>query len=128
MAEFLINSKNSAQKGNFTLTFLNVKNLENIVFSRFLLVFAFIIDAGSFLLFCTLLRVIYFMIQIPFRSKSSLSIIFLSFIDFIIAEIVFRLWPNSIDIAVCVILVLFFINLITDISRSVNLSATFSVT
>ena len=68
------------------------------------------------------------MIQIPFRSESYLSIIFLSFIDFIIAEIVFRLFPNSIDIAVCVILVFFFINLITDISRSVNLSATFSVT
>ena len=51
MAEFLINSKNSAQKGNFTLTFLNVKNLENIVFSRFLLVFAFIIDAGFFCFF-----------------------------------------------------------------------------
>ena len=92
------------------------------------LAFAFIIDAGSFLLFCTLLRVICFIIQIPFRSESYLSIIFLSFIDFIIAEIVFRLFPNSIDIAVCVILVLFFINLITDISRSVNLSATFSVT
>ena len=37
MAEFLINSQNSAQKGDFTLTFLNVKNLENVVFSRFLL-------------------------------------------------------------------------------------------
>ena len=90
--------------------------------------FAFIIDASSFLLFCTLLRVIYFMIEIPFRSESSLSIIFLSFRDFIIAEIVFRLFPNSIDIAVAVILGLFFINLITDISLSVNFSVTFSIT
>ena len=45
-----------------------------------------------------------------------------------ITEIVFRLFPNSIDIAVVVILGLFFINLITDISLSVNLSVTFSVT
>ena len=37
MAEFLINSQNSVKKDNFTLTFLNVKNLENVVFSRFLL-------------------------------------------------------------------------------------------
>ena len=79
-------------------------------------------------LFCTLLRVIYFMIQIPFWSEPSLSIIFLSFRDFIIAEIVFRLFPNSIDIAVAVILGLFFINLITDISLSVNFSVTFSTT
>ena len=90
--------------------------------------FAFIIDAGSFLLFCTPLRVIYFMIQIPFRSEPSLSITFLSFSYFIIAEIVFRLFPNFIDIAVVVILGLFFINLITDISLSVNFSVTFSVT
>lgn len=68
------------------------------------------------------------MIEIPFRSESSLSIIFLSFRDFIIAEIVFRLFPNSIDIAVAVILGLFFINLITDISLSVNFSVTFSIT
>ena len=68
------------------------------------------------------------MIQIPFRSEPSLSITFLSFRDFMIAEIVFRLFPNSIDIAVVVILGLFFINLITDISLSVNLSVTFSVT
>lgn len=68
------------------------------------------------------------MIEIPFRSESSLSIIFLSFRDFIIAEIVFRLFPNSIDIAVAVILGLFFINLITDISLSVNFSVTFSTT
>ena len=87
-----------------------------------------IIDAGTFLLFCTLLRVIYFMIQIPFRSEPSLSITFLSFRDFIIAEIVFRLFPNSIYIAVVVILGLFFINLITDISLSVNFSVTLRVT
>jgi hypothetical protein len=68
------------------------------------------------------------MIQIPFWSEPSLSIIFLSFRDFIIAEIVFRLFPNSIDIAVAVILGLFFINLITDISLSVNFSVTFSTT
>ena len=79
-------------------------------------------------LFCTLLRVIYFMIQIPFWSEPSLSIIFLSFRDFIIAEIVFRLFPNSIDIAVAVLLGLFFINLITDNSLSVNFSVTFSTT
>ncbi len=50
MAEFLINSQNSAQKGDFTPTFLNVKNLENVVFSRFLLAFTFIIDTGNHLI------------------------------------------------------------------------------